>query len=143
MAWTVSFWILMLPSFWYAGRPIGFGIGPVLETIWRYVAASLLAGCASAWLAWNFHPFGTGEGIGDALARGTTVSLLFSALYLVAVVALFRSFEPVQQLVKLLPDMLPSRRSPKPAPVGVATTGLPAGAALQMAGEEASKSCGR
>jgi len=142
-AWTASFWVLMLPSFWYAGRPIGFGIGPVLETIWRYVAASVLAGCASAWLAWHFHPFGTGEGIGDALARGTTVSLLFSALYLMAVVALFRSFEPVQQLVKLLPDMLPSRRSPKLSPVGVATPGLPAGAALQMAGEEASKSCGR
>ena len=24
-AWSVSYWILLLPAFWYAGRPIGFG----------------------------------------------------------------------------------------------------------------------
>ncbi|HET9180154.1 MAG TPA: lipopolysaccharide biosynthesis protein [Terriglobia bacterium] len=142
MAWTASFWILMLPSFWYAGKPIGFGIRPVLETIWRYIAASVLAGCASGWLAWHFHPFGTAEGIGDALARMTTVSLLFGALYLMAVVALFRSFEPLYQLLKLLPDLLPSRRSPKPA-AATASSGLREGGVLRPAGEEIPELSGR
>lgn len=143
MAWTASFWILMLPSFWYAGKPIGFGIGPVLETIWRYIAASALAGSASAWLVWHYHPFGAGEGIVDALARMTTVSLLFAALYLIVVVALFRSFDPVYQLVRLLPDMILLRRSPKPAPAAAASPRLGAGAALGMAGEGISELSGR
>ena len=29
-AWTASFYLLMFPSFWYAGKPIGLGIGSVL-----------------------------------------------------------------------------------------------------------------
>ncbi|TAM83893.1 MAG: lipopolysaccharide biosynthesis protein [Acidobacteria bacterium] len=144
MAWTVSFWVLMLPSFWYAGQPIGFGIRPVLATIWRYITASVLAGLASAWVVWHSHPFGTGEGIGDALARMTSVSLMFTALYLIAVVALFRSLEPVSQLVKLLPDMVLMRRSPKPAPAAAAATGeLSGGAVLSMTGKEAPETGGR
>ena len=47
-AWTASFWLLTIPAFWYAGKPINFGVAPVLATIWRYVLASLLAGCATA-----------------------------------------------------------------------------------------------
>ena len=47
-AWSASFWILFIPSFWYAGRPIQFGVTPILDIVWRYVVASFLAGCASA-----------------------------------------------------------------------------------------------
>ena len=50
VAWTVSFFILMLPAFWYAGKPIGFGVAPVLGVIWRFFAASVVAGCGAAWL---------------------------------------------------------------------------------------------
>src|ERR1019366_5037121 len=34
-AWTASFWILTIPALWYAGRPIHFGIGPVLAAVWK------------------------------------------------------------------------------------------------------------
>jgi polysaccharide transporter, PST family len=142
-AWTVSFWILLLPSFWYAGKPIGFGVKPVLETIWRYIVAAAMATGACVWLVWHSHPFGAETGIGGALARMTTVSLLFGTLYLIAVVALYRSLEPLYQVVKLLPEMLPSRRSRKPAPAAAAPKGgLRAGAALRMAGEEIAESGG-
>ena len=45
---VASFWILTIPAFWYAGRPIRFGITPVVAAVWKYILASLLAGCASA-----------------------------------------------------------------------------------------------
>ncbi len=141
MAWTASFWLLLLPSFWYAGKPIGFGIKPVLETIWRYIVAALAATGACVWLVWHSHPFGAETGIEGALARMATVSLLFGAFYLIAVVALHRSLEPLYQLVKLLPDLLLSRRLPKAAPVA-ARGGLPAGAVLGMAGKEIPESGG-
>ena len=41
VAWCVSFWVLTLPAIWYAGRPIGLGVGPVIAVIWRYIAAAL------------------------------------------------------------------------------------------------------
>ncbi len=141
-AWTVSFWILLLPSFWYAGKPIGFGVRPVLETIWRYIAAALAATGACVWLVWHSHPFGAETGIGGALARMTTVSLLFGIFYLIAVVALYRSLEPLYQVVKLLPEMLPSRRPRKPA-AAAPQGGIPAVAVFKMGGEEIAESGGR
>ncbi len=141
-AWTASFWILLLPSFWYAGKPIGFGVKPVLETIWRYIAASVVAAGACVWLVWQSHPFGAETGMGGALARMVIVSLLFGTLYLIAVVALHRSLEPLYQLVKLLPDMLSSRRSRKPASAAP-KDGIPAVAVLRMAGKEIAESGGR
>jgi hypothetical protein len=143
-AWTASFWILLLPSFWYAGKPIGFGVKPVLETIWRYIAAAAMATGACGWLVWHSHPFGAETGIVGALARMVTVSLLFGVLYLIAVVALHRSLEPLYQVVRLLPDMLSSRRSSNPAPAAAAPQGgLRTSAALRMAGREVPESSGR
>jgi len=46
-AWTASFWILTIPAFWYAGRPIRLGITSVLDAVWKYLLASVLAGCLS------------------------------------------------------------------------------------------------
>ena len=47
-AWTASFWILTIPAFWYAGRPIHLGIKPMVDAVWKYVVAALLAGCGAA-----------------------------------------------------------------------------------------------
>lgn len=143
-AWTASFWILMFPSFWYAGKPIGFGVKPVLEAIWRYIVAAGGAAGVCIWLVGRSHPFGAGTGIEGALARMVTVSLLFGALYLIAVVSLHRSLEPLLQVGRLLPDMLSTRRSSKPAPAGAALKGgLRPGAVLRVTGEEIPESSGR
>src|SRR5438128_3393794 len=48
VAWAASYWILTIPSLWYAARPIRLGIAPVIGAVWKYVLASVLAGCASA-----------------------------------------------------------------------------------------------
>ena len=47
LAWTVSFFVLMLPAFWYAGKPIGFSVAPVLAAVWRFFVASVAAGCTT------------------------------------------------------------------------------------------------
>ena len=31
LAWTISYFLLMFPGFWYAGKPIGFGVGPIIR----------------------------------------------------------------------------------------------------------------
>lgn len=143
LAWTISFWILTIPAFWYAGRPINFGVGAVIAAIWRYIAASLVAGCACALFVWHIHPFAAVTGAEGALVRFVTVSLLFGFLYLGVVIALHRGFDPIYQVVKLLKDMLPSHRLFKPSPVAVHNAGLRARGVLSLAREEVSKTGGR
>ncbi|HZT70124.1 MAG TPA: lipopolysaccharide biosynthesis protein [Terriglobia bacterium] len=144
MAWTVSFWILMLPAFWYAGKPIGFGVGPVVGVIWRYIVAAILATSASLMVLFHAHPYGPGTGMGEALARMVTVSVLFWTFYLVAVVALYRSIDPIYYVLKLLPDMLPFLRSRKlEHPAFDPKDERCADSTLQMTSEEILESSGR
>jgi PST family polysaccharide transporter len=48
LAWTTSYFLLMFPGFWYAGKPIGLGIGPVFAVIWKFFIASAGAGLGTA-----------------------------------------------------------------------------------------------
>lgn len=112
-AWTVSFFVLMIPAFWYAGKPIDFGVAPVIAVVWRFFAASVAAGCSTAWIVHIAPPFGAANGALGALARLVSVSLLFLTLYLGAVVALHRGLEPFRQAARLVHDLLPQRTEPQ------------------------------
>ena len=46
VACVASYWILAIPALWYAGRPALLPIRRVIETVWRFVVASALAGGA-------------------------------------------------------------------------------------------------
>jgi O-antigen/teichoic acid export membrane protein len=110
-AWTASFWILTIPAFWYAGRPIHFGITPVVAVVWKYVLASLLAGCASAVIIQEISPLVEASGVLGAVVRIVAISSLFSALYIGAVIVLHGGCEPLRQIARLLPDIVPWGRS--------------------------------
>ncbi len=131
-AWTASFWILILPAFWYAGKPIEFGVGPIIGAIWKYALASLLAGGACAWMIHEIYP-AAASGAAAAIVRILTISVFFLVLYVGAVVVLHGGFEPLRQIARLLPDMIPGgrlifgRRSAPEEPLaaaGVATSGV-------------------
>jgi len=107
IAWTVSFLVLLVPAFWYAGKPIGFGVVPVLSTIWRYAAAALLAGCASSVVVRKIPFLLAMGGAKGALIRVLSVSVLFVFLYLGAVIILFSGITPLTQFAGLIRDMLP------------------------------------
>jgi PST family polysaccharide transporter len=117
LAWTVSFFVLMLPAFWYAGKPISFGVAPVLAVVWKFFVASVAAGCSTAWLNHFLRVFAAAPGAQGALARLVSVSLLFSTLYLGMVVALHRGLEPLRQAARLVHDLLPRRVDTQLTPV--------------------------
>jgi O-antigen/teichoic acid export membrane protein len=120
-AWTASFWILIIPAFWYAGRPIRFGVTPVVAVVWKYVLASALAGCASAAIIREISPLVVAPGLLGALARIVTTSLLFSVLYIAAVIFLHGGPDPLYRFARLLPEMLPWARSRRSFPASEAT----------------------
>lgn len=109
LAWTASYFVLMIPSFWYAGHPIGFRVTRILATVWRFFLASAAAGLASLWLIRLASPFASMPGAPGAFARMAADSLVFFTLYLMAVVALHRGTGPIRQTARLVGDLLPLR----------------------------------
>jgi O-antigen/teichoic acid export membrane protein len=118
-AWTISFFVLMFPGFWYAGKPIGLGIGPVFGVIWKFFAASVVAGCGTFLMVMAIPRFATTSGASGALERLVSVSLVFFVLYLTGVIALHRGLKPLTETVSLLRDLLPQRAVGRTFPAAV------------------------
>ncbi len=116
VAWTASYVILIVPAFWYAGRPVQLGVGPVLGTIWRYAVAALAAGSASALIVRAFPQLIGERGMLGAVNRIAVNSLLFVVLYCGAVVLLHGGWTPIREFIDLLREMLPSNFGKLPEP---------------------------
>lgn len=110
-AWSISSWVLLLPGFWYAGRPIGFRVSDLVSAIWRYTAAALVAGLATAWIIHGTPFWDTPSTTGAALDASLVVSMLFISLYLCAVIGFHGGLSPLRQLSGLLRELAPSRKA--------------------------------
>jgi O-antigen/teichoic acid export membrane protein len=109
LAWTISYFLLMFPGLWYAGKPIGLGMGPIFAVIWKFFAASVWAGCMTALIIRAVSPFATMPGASGALARMVSVSFIFFALYFLGIITLYRGLKPINETFLLLRDLLPER----------------------------------
>lgn len=110
LAWTASYFLLMFPSFWYAGKPIGLGMWPILAVVWRFFVASVLAALGTVLILREVPPFIPRSGASGALLRMVLDSVLFFGLYLGAVALLHRGFRPVNETISLLFELLPRKR---------------------------------
>jgi O-antigen/teichoic acid export membrane protein len=110
-AWSISYWILLIPGFWYAGRPIGFGVSALIVAVWRFAAAALVAGSATAGIIRGTVVSASPVGAGAALKTISIVSLLFVTLYVAMVILLHWGCAPLNQLTSLLGELAPSRKA--------------------------------
>lgn len=140
VAWSVSFWILSIPAFWYAGRPIGFGASSLIAAVWRYVIAALVAGLAFTAIMRGIPMFAIARSATEALGLIVAKSLLCTILYLAAVILLHQGCDPLFQVGRLLREVLPkgvlTRWSPVPAPSGADASGLARPKYRNMDGED-------
>lgn len=134
VAWSVSYCVLLIPAFWYAGRPIGFGVSALVAAVWRYVVAALLAGFAYTAITERMLTFSVAGNAAEALKLIATKSLLYAMLYLGAVIALHQGCDPLFQVIRLIRDMLPGR-GPTSRPRAIAAP-LGAEATLSALGTE-------
>lgn len=125
LAWTVSYFILMFPGFAYAGKPIGLGIGPVFAVIWKFFAASVLAGSATALLMRSVPHFAIALGATEAFARLVLASLIFFELYVLVVILLHNGLQPINDTIRLIHDLLPERFLKRRSPSLLAKSGVP------------------
>ena len=105
-AWSSSFWILTLPAMWFAGAPVGLGVGSVISAVWRYIVASFFAGAVSAFVIRVFASPLVRDSAPLAILRIMVVSMLFTVLYIGTVVALHGGTAPISRLVGLLRTMV-------------------------------------
>jgi hypothetical protein len=109
-AWTASIWILSVPAFWYAGKPINVGAASFIKSVWRCVLAAAIAGCGTAFIISRFSWRAFSTDALDALLRILGTTVLFAGCYLVAIVILHGGLEPVQLVTRLIPEFLPWKR---------------------------------
>ncbi len=109
LAWTISYFLLMFPGFWYAGKPIGMGMGPMFAVIWKFFAASVGAGALTFLVIRAMLGSVAPIGASGAFVRMVSVSLVFFGLYILGVIALHRGLKPLTETVNLLRDLLPRR----------------------------------
>ena len=124
MSWSLSLFILTVPALWYAGRPIQFGVVPMIARVWRFVVAALLAGCATAIIGGGLADSSPSLSLIGAVMRIVKTCLLFGGLYTATVIILHGSFKPLYQVAKLLRETVAGSESsktsaavPEPAPV--------------------------
>jgi PST family polysaccharide transporter len=110
-AWSISFWSLLIPGFWYAGRPIGFGVSALIAPTWRFVVAGLVAGLTTAAIIRGTAFWGTPSSTSAAFEATVAISILLFALYLGAVILLHRGLAPLRQMTSLLRELTPSPKN--------------------------------
>jgi PST family polysaccharide transporter len=113
VAWSVSFWILLIPAFWYAGRPIQFGTSQFMAAVWKYGVASLTAGWVTTITVRRLGFLAMPASAGTALEGIIVISVVFLTLYLAAVILLHRGFSPLRQFGSLLLELAPVSRTPE------------------------------
>jgi hypothetical protein len=99
----------MLPGLWYAGEPIGLGIGPVFAVIWKFFVASAGAGLATVPIIKAMPQLAALSGGSGAFERMVSVSLVFFGLYIGGVIVLHWGIKPLSETSSLLRDLLPER----------------------------------
>ena len=110
-AWSLSYWTLLVPGFWYAGRPIGFGASSLLSAIWRHAAAALLAGLATAAIIRGTPIWDMPSSTSGALWDIIIISVMFLAFYLGAGITLHGGLAPLRLLASLMRELTPTRKA--------------------------------
>jgi len=119
VAWGVSFWLLLIPAFWYGLVPIQISVRSVIAVLWRYIAAALLAALGYSWTARAFEDAGWFPGSNELVPRIVATLVLYGALYLTAASCLHRRWLPLPAFSGLSQKAtsVDGRKAPATAPV--------------------------
>lgn len=106
-AYTISFYLLIIPGLWYAGKPIQLRLFSLLSAIWKYYLTAAIAGLFCWFILYSFNMTATTFlrlGIFNRIAISI---ILYIPLYLFFIFAFYQSLKPIQQLKNLLYEIYP------------------------------------
>jgi PST family polysaccharide transporter len=114
IAYTASFYALIGPGLWYAGKPANITFSDVVSAIWKYFVSALVSGILSWFVLYKFNT--TAHGFAGLnifiriVASGTFCLLVYIALG----IALFGGKGWISEFVSLLHEMIISIRARTP-----------------------------
>ncbi|MBP1752140.1 MAG: polysaccharide biosynthesis protein [Geobacteraceae bacterium] len=105
-AYSLSYYVLLVPAIWYAGRPIGLKLDRIFSAIWHYFAAAVVTWLILA----GFHVYSPDtasyfESLHPAERLGAIIPLT-SAIYVLLVASLQRNLSSIRNLVFYARTML-------------------------------------
>lgn len=109
IAYSLAFYILFLPCLWYAGKPIQLSVFSVISAIWRYFSAALIAGLLSYAILYIFDSVHLTFINLNVFFRIISASILCALLYLIMIILLFQSLNPIKNFITTAREMLPHK----------------------------------
>jgi PST family polysaccharide transporter len=112
VAYSALFYLLLIPTLAYAGKPAGLSASFFVGALWRYWTAGFVAGATYWFIFSRFAPaVRFYRGLAPLLRIGFG-SLCYPALYLAFIAVLFGGWQPLAMVASLIKETL-SRRVPK------------------------------
>jgi PST family polysaccharide transporter len=105
IAYSGSYYILLGPALWYAGKPIDLKLHSVLSIIWKYFASAFAAGLIS-WLVLYRSEliFNTLKAFNILFRIGATGALCI-LIYLIFIAAFYQGRKSISQFISVLREM--------------------------------------
>jgi len=110
-AYTLSFFILIGPGLWYAGKPIGITFSTVMSITWKYSLAALFAGLLSWIILYGVEPTGHIFANLDNLLKILVSGTLCLLLYIGFGIVFFGDVRWISGFLSLLREMLGNIRA--------------------------------
>lgn len=110
LAYTTALYLLTGFGLQYAGKPIGLKFNDILLVTWKNFISALIAGLS---LLLIFQITGNEW---SRIGRLMISSVLYSSFYLIFVIILNRSIEPITELLFILKEILPKKPMVKTDP---------------------------
>lgn len=108
VAYVASFYVLIVPGLLYAGNPVNLKLSSLVSVVWKYFVSALVAGILCWFLFYLFESTSNIFINLNAISRISVSLFLCTFLYLLLIVAFYRSTKPISQFVSLLHDMAPN-----------------------------------
>ncbi len=107
IAYSASFYILVLPALWYAGKPIGLSFLFYIKCLWRYFISALLSGLIIYQILFSWSLTKVSFADYPVITRLLLATVSSCLLYTILVIIFYMSFKPFSDLLSILAEMVP------------------------------------
>jgi PST family polysaccharide transporter len=107
IAYTACMHILISPCLWYAGKNINLKLGSIISVIWKNYLSALCAGLLLWYILYSYNLTSNIFVQLNIIARLATSFIICICFYIVMVLILYRSTQPIKQFISINKDMFP------------------------------------
>jgi PST family polysaccharide transporter len=108
IAYGVSFYVLVIPSLWYAARPVNLKIPAMLSVIWKPFVSALSAGLLSWFVLYSAEVTSNIFASFNVFVRIIVCAIVCICIYVLLIIILYRGTKSLLQFLAVFRDMTPS-----------------------------------